>query len=202
MSNYYSTYTDSSTSLWGIWTNTVSTTTSAINNSTQYIWANWLSGGTSATSTNAIITANNIWGSWVEPVVRKLTVAEVAANYKYKEEARIRREAEEVERREAEAKAEALLLEYLSEQEAEEYVKKGYFHVLSSDGVSKYRIRNGRANNVEKINEQGEVTKIFCSHPYENVPNQDNMLTQRFALLHMEEEFEKKMANVRNVRAG
>lgn len=183
----------------GIWTYWISNSSSTID-TTNTIWHNW---NTTLTDRTITVNTHTTWAGWVQPVIAARTAEEIKAEQDARAE-RMRVFAEQeaarkAERDQAAAVAEALLLEYLSEPEKEEYVAEGHFHVLSADGVSRYRIKKGQLNNVEKLDDKGVVTKVFCSHPRISVPDADNMLAQRFALMHQEDDFEKSMAFVRRV---
>lgn len=108
---------------------------------------------------------------------------------------RNRMKAAAIRKKQAERKAEALLLEVLSETQAEEWEKKKAFHVHTADGLRTYRIAYGTAGNVflteAKQEARGKYNRIlrpgdrFCMHVYHPdgaIPHIDNMLAQKLLL--------------------
>jgi len=100
--------------------------------------------------------------------------AEDAAN---EERARRARERTQAERRAAQARARALLLSALTPEQQAQYATDLAFLVHSPDGRI-FRIRRGRARNIQELNQAGEVIAHYCAHPAELVPDEDTMLTQ------------------------
>lgn len=58
----------------------------------------------------------------------------------------------------------------------------------------RYRIRLGRARNVDLVGPDGRVQRTYCCHPAEMVPNEDTMLAQ-LLMLRTEEEAFLSLAN-------
>jgi hypothetical protein len=56
----------------------------------------------------------------------------------------------------AEEKAVALLKEWLTPAQLKEYEKNGHFQVTGSHSGKHYRIRRGRALNIDELDEHGE----------------------------------------------
>ncbi len=79
----------------------------------------------------------------------------------------------------AEEKAVALLKEWLSPAQLKEYEKNGYFKVTGSHSGKHYRIRRGRAFNVDELDEHGESVATWCFRPDGDLPIADVMLAQR-----------------------
>jgi hypothetical protein len=96
-------------------------------------------------------------------------------------------------RQEAAAKAEILLLSFLTEEQKAQYKQSGYFETLSNDN-KRYRIKKGRSGNVKELNDQGREVYSFCGHPAEAVPDQDTMLVQLLMLTTDAEAF-RRIAN-------
>lgn len=89
------------------------------------------------------------------------------------------------------ARAEALLLEHLSEQQNEELRARGHFHletIAPSGERRRYRIRRGRHGNIDQVDAQGKVLKSLCVHPTMGIPDADTMLAQKLWLQHNEPE--------------
>jgi hypothetical protein len=105
-------------------------------------------------------------------------------------QARYQREAsEQAERtKKATARAEALLLECLSPDQAAEYRRSKFFIVQGGKSGKKYRIREGRSGNIDVFDGE-RITHRLCCHPNEWLPNADTMLAQKFGLELQEEEF-------------
>ena len=128
----------------------------------------------------------NGWVMWDDPPIQR-TDAEIQAEYD-------RRNAE---RREASAKAEALLLSILPEDQHDSYRRHTRFEVVGSHG-GRYRISDGCVGNVAWFNDAGEIGGTLCAHPtmHEHwLPQADVMLAQMLALTTDEREF-VQLANV------
>ena len=149
---------------------------------------------TTAASTSATwVYWNNSWyadtNTWAPPAVGyPLTEEEVASR-----NAEIAREAEE--RRESEERARQLLLDYLDDEQRDEYEQQRHFTVISRDGERHYRVEHGRSRNVKLIGEDGRVLHTYCAHPAELVPDEDTMLAQLLMLRGDEEETFLRIAN-------
>jgi hypothetical protein len=82
----------------------------------------------------------------------------------------------------AEEKAVALLKEWLSPAQLKEYEKNGHFQVTGSHSGKHYRIRRGRALNIDELDEHGESVATWCFRPEGDLPIADVMLAQKIAL--------------------
>jgi hypothetical protein len=87
----------------------------------------------------------------------------------------------------AEAKAEALLLSVMPEDQKEPFQLNGYFEVIGSCGTI-YRIHRGVAGNIQWLDrESREVAGSLCCHPPVHgdnwLPTPDVMLAQMLALV-------------------
>jgi hypothetical protein len=104
------------------------------------------------------------------------------------------------EREAAKARAQVLLREHLTEEQKAELADKRFFSLSVIDGKSgerrHYRIHQGRAGNVEQVNESGNRIKGFCIHPSIDCPDEDTMLAQKLWLETREDEF-RRVANHR-----
>jgi len=90
----------------------------------------------------------------------------------------------------ARIKAEQLLLRHLTSDQKQDLRKYGYFKVYVAEKV--YRIRRGRAQNVDLVREEAGVLKpieTLCLHPDELVPDADTMLIQKLLLETDERQF-------------
>jgi hypothetical protein len=87
----------------------------------------------------------------------------------------------------AKAKAEQLLVEHLTEEQEKAWKENRAIFVTAKSG-RRFKIKEGRAGNIEEINAEGKSIRSFCVHvePY-NVPDADNVLAQKLALEHNEE---------------
>jgi hypothetical protein len=85
----------------------------------------------------------------------------------------------------AEARATALLLSVLPEDQKEPYRLTGVFEIIGSRG-GRYRIRRGVAGNIDWLDEHGNRGGSLCCHPPMHganwVPTPDVMLAQMLAL--------------------
>lgn len=111
-----------------------------------------------------------VWGS-SETVEQRIAREERELEYRKKQDA-------------ASLKAEQLLISCISEQQAKEYLEKGYFETTIQD--KRYRIKKGIAGNVFLIDDKGKERYRYCIHPSQVVPSQDNMLAQ-LLMLHSDE---------------
>lgn len=90
----------------------------------------------------------------------------------------------------AATRAEELLLMALTEEQATQYLKEGYFETIVNDKT--YRIKK---HETVKLIENGKQKVGFCIHPVDyNIPAQDTMLAQFLMLKSNEAEF-LKVAN-------
>jgi hypothetical protein len=113
------------------------------------------------------------------------------------EAARVEREArylaESLERERAKARAQILLREHLTDEQKAELAEKKYFSLGVIDSKSgerrTYRIHQGRAGNVEQVDDNGRRLKRFCIHPNISCPDEDTMLAQKLWLETQEAEF-------------
>lgn len=103
---------------------------------------------------------------------------------------RIRRNARELEEadEEADARAEALLLSFLSEEQQRNYRDGQWFEVVGSAG-GRYRIRQGMVGNIDWLDEDGAAAGSLCCHPVYSLPHPDIMLAQMLALITDEKAF-------------
>lgn len=154
---------------WSIWTNDTTNTTTNNENDVWYVWA---SDGTGPTISDP----------------PALSAEQIEASRQAVDERHQKRE-------EAKERAQRLLVACLSEKQREEYERDRAFHVYA--GNRRYRIRTGRAGNVDLI-EEDRVRVIYCGHPIEDVPDEDTMLAQKL-LIETDEEAFLEMANARSV---
>lgn len=168
------------TNTWAGW----NATTTSYGNTAGAVWWNWT--GTSATMTTLEL--------YIESVpIPQLTEEERQRQREAEERAaterRQRQEAERLEREAAVARAKELLLAHLNEEQKRELRTERRFTVISADGERVYRIKQGRAQNVELIAPDGRVLERYCAHPVEMVPDEDTMLAQKLMLEADEEAF-------------
>jgi hypothetical protein len=92
-----------------------------------------------------------------------------------------RQRAAELEKKKKDAldNAEALLFLCLTATQKAQYKEHGYFETVVNDRI--FRITKGWAGNVHEYKD-GKKIKSYCIHPMEDVPLQDNMLTQKLLL--------------------
>jgi hypothetical protein len=82
----------------------------------------------------------------------------------------------------AEEKAGALLKEWLSPAQLEEYEKNGHFEVTGGHSRKHYRIRRTRQMNVDELDQYGVRSAAWCFGPEGELPIGDVMLAQKIAL--------------------
>ena len=88
----------------------------------------------------------------------------------------------------ARQKARALLLSRLTPEQADHYSRLRFFYVRAPSG-HRYRIRHGRARNVEHVDDLGNRLATLCAHPAIDCPDEDTMLTQMLWLQSNEAQF-------------
>ena len=76
----------------------------------------------------------------------------------------------------------ALLREWLSPEQREQFDTRGYFDVIGSHTGRRYRIRRGTATNVYELNEFDRPLTGRCFMPRDGLPAGDVMLVQKIAL--------------------
>jgi hypothetical protein len=89
-------------------------------------------------------------------------------------------------RAKAEEKGAALLRSWLSPQQAEMWDSHGLFYVFGSDTGRCYRIKYGRAMNIDELDSRGNAVAKWCFHPTGNLAVGDVLLAQKIALETME----------------
>ena len=172
---------------WIVWVRNNATSSST----TDIVWGEWVNYGT---------TASNVWGAW--------TATTSSANFvplphayqpvpetEEQRAARIERErqqAEERQRREAERvaaqeRAEQLLRDQLTIEQAAQLVQGNYFEVISESG-KRYQVTRGIQGNVFAYDGARRVGR-YCIHPDTDVPVGDVMLAQKLMLETCEREF-------------
>jgi predicted protein tyrosine phosphatase len=165
------------------------------------IWTQWTTNaGTAAIGTN------NVWTTWQNNTASSNTVypqryaqpAPLTAEQIAEQEARFakleRRRKREVRQRQiAELRAQRLLHELLTDEQAKEYAERKSFHVRVRDRT--FRINRGLAGNITEIDEAGNQLAKYCVHLYGQEPTEDSMVAQLLMLQTDLAEFERR-ANV------
>jgi hypothetical protein len=113
---------------------------------------------------------------------------EVAAVRVRAERERTRRREEEyarvrAERDAAQARAEQLLLRWLSPGQEYDYRNNGRFDVAGSDGRRWRILCCGQTGNVQLLDQDGGWTHAYCAHP-RGLPDPDAWLAQAMAIAH------------------
>lgn len=94
----------------------------------------------------------------------------------------------EKKRAEAARRGRKLLLSHLSAVQKAEFRRLERFHVVSRSG-RRYRIRLGRARNVDLLRADGSIEAVFCIQPEQDVPDEDTVLAQKLLLECAEDDF-------------
>jgi len=193
-------------SVWFNWNSTTVEMPLASLLTHQGVWASWCASGTVPNVTATTIAAVNasIWTQWSRGVseghivhrsvpcgapaapVRIATPEEAA-----RDEARLAAYQAEVEAKnkaaiEADARAEKLLIEHLTQAQRECLRANGHFFVEVSG--RRYRIdRAGKSGNVRLVDEAGKIKKKYCIHDRwidadSVLPVSDNLLAQKLLL--------------------
>lgn len=173
--------------IWTHWTTGTANTTAVTSN----VWQNWQTTGTSS-GTNFVIPTFPRY----DPV--PLTAEQIAEQEE--RSARYARKAHRDNRRHrlAELRAQRLLHELLTDEQAAEYAERRSFHVRVRDRT--FRMNHGMAGNVTEVDEDGKAIAKYCVHLYGGEPTEDSMVAQLLMLQTDVEEFERR-ANVTRYRA-
>jgi hypothetical protein len=81
-----------------------------------------------------------------------------------------------------EARATALLREWLSPQQRAQFDTEGYFDVVGCDSGKRYRIHHGTSMNVHEIDDAGHSKSGWCFVPNRRLAAGDVMLAQKIGL--------------------
>lgn len=195
MATWYSWNSDSgtscaTTSTWGGWCSYDNYQTSAA--SSGMVWVRW------STETASTTTTDNTWHTWQDGIVYQPIQERTEEQRRRDEEERIRMEElakeKESQRKIAEEKALQLLLENLTENQAEIFKMTGAIPIESPSG-RKYKINKGTSRNIEEVDEKGTRKAHLCFHPCDYaIPVHDVMLAQKL-MLEVCEEDARKIAN-------
>jgi hypothetical protein len=184
-------YSDSTVTVWTTWN-------AAITTSSDITWTAWASDWDSTTTAITIGTGEETWYWWnaAEGESAEQAAARLERERIRAEEQRIVAEA----RKEAEARAEKLLQETLSEEQRKEIERHRYFTVESLSTRRRYRVRTdkGRHGNIEEVDESGRVLNKLCCAPHGNIPHADALVGQALNLRLNEDEF-RRAANITRV---
>lgn len=167
---------------WSIWLKRQTMATNSL------IWTEWAQQRTISTTFARVC---DIYSSYQEiesdPVVR--TAAEIAESDARRARAEEDMRAYNRRKKEADDRAEVLLLSHLTPKQKEDYRKHKYICFKGRSGAN-YRIRAGsHVGNVDVMDARGkEVMHRLCAHPL-SVPMPDTLLTQLFHLRHHEADF-------------
>ena len=181
--------------VWNEWANSTMSTTSATTDVFTYWTTQWNSTGTTTDTTT-----NTIYRYWADEHNQVAMFHAHEMRQRERQQIRIERERniwqqnEQSERQtrqvEARRKAKILLLENLDNEQVKDFQKGGFFFVKSPSGRL-YRIREGRAINIDLMvgNSRSDVEKRLCGHPEIFCPNEDTMLAQKIYLEKLENDF-------------
>ena len=196
MANVY--FDDGGTGTWYTWATADCTSTAS---DTTTVWATWVVGGTSGITTTDLTwttwaTTGTVDSSAYQPI--QLTPEQLEEQERRREEQRQRDEEARREREAAVARAEELLIAHLDEAQRNEYAREQSFRLIKGDKT--YLIRRGRAGNVYLLDEDGKRSIEYCAHVVDQIPDEDNLLAQKFMIETDEAEF-LRLANARRVAA-
>jgi len=90
-----------------------------------------------------------------------------------------------------------LLLSHLDKASKKIFRRHRHIDVWSQSG-RRFRIKEGRENNIFELNADGKAIRKYCIHIQDDVPNCDNVLAQKLMLECREADF-LKIANARDV---
>lgn len=168
------------------------------------VWTSWNRNQFTLTQSVAtagtVITNQQVWQLWSDTyIVTQSVSGSITQTDRLRqatpEQVRAQRETQlriEVERSQANDRAEKLLRENLTPGQREELSAKGFFtlRTIRPSGEERtYRIRRGRSRNVEQVDASGRRLKTLCAHPVALVPDADTMLSQKLMLESGEDDF-------------
>lgn len=166
--------------IWGYWVdNTSSTTLYSYDSWTQWVQEGTVTYGSSYTPTP--LTEEQIEANRVAAEARKV---EAAIRVKQVEEAKVR--------------ARKLLLDLLEEEQKEELLRDGWFHVETRDGTRRYRLSPN--SSPRRVHGEDGAQWSYCIHPDYGYPQDDIVLAQKL-LLESDEEMFLKIANATRLTA-
>ncbi len=142
------------------------------------------------TATSSTTMSNVVWNCWTTTNVSTSYCVPMRAAEAQEEMHRLAVEKARTQQKEAEDRAEKLLLENLSLQQQLDYRERNYF-VINGKSGRRYRIRRARSGNIDVIDKKGRVEHRLCAHPNEWVPDPDTNLAQKLMLEHDEEGFHR-----------
>jgi len=160
---------------WGCWANSTAATTTA---GSSAIWRTWASD----------VTTSGSYVMQTQPYRAPVLTPEQIAAAEQRHAELVKAQAEHQAKQKAvKEKAERLLCEHLTEEQEQAWKENRAIFVTAKSG-RRFKIKEGRAGNIEEINTEGKAIRSFCVHvePH-NVPDADNVLAQKLALEHNEE---------------
>lgn len=188
---------------WGVWTNEGAYGTTFNpdygTSASQVVWQTWALNTTGSTTFTSVVwdawSADTIYGTMAyeapplteEQIEAQRVRAEAAAAA-----AAVRRQEEAA----AKERARKLLLDALAEDQQEELLKNGFFHVETRNGTRRYRL--SPTGQPKRVRGEDGVAWAYCIHPDHGYPQDDIVLAQKL-LLESDEEAFLRIANARQV---
>jgi len=181
------------TTVWKYWSNDTSATTTATTQAST--WGQWASGTTETT----------VWRTWTNDTtsgtyeivtqprlqVPTRTPEQVSAQLDAERQARTVADQQwkdhQAKQQAAKAKAERLLGAHLNAEQAQAWKENRAIFVTAKSG-RRFKIKEGRAGNIEEVNAEGTPIRHHCVHVAPgDIPDVDNVLAQKLALEYNEE---------------
>lgn len=201
--------TNDTSGTWGYWVAAASTSSCTASDAT---WEVWVDTGTTCSTAD---TATNVWVKWTTcagvtsspayTVARHATPPVITPEERARLDAEVKRRAEEyavaeAARKEADKRAEELLVAHLDGEQKKQYRRDRSFTMRARDG-RRYRVRRAWSGHVSRLDDAGKEVERLCCHPKVAVPLPDNQL---FAKLMLETDPEQflRTANRHPVPAG
>jgi hypothetical protein len=176
---------------------TLVTAQTSISSATELLAVTWTSWNETSAGTVQVYTTNDwtAWNQqtdWLNRSIAPETVARVAQQT---EQHRVAASERLERQRAARARARDVLRRHLTTTQREELDQHGHFTVIAHGSRRVYRVRQGRAGNVQLLDPTGKAVRTYCCHPADMVPDEDTMLSQKLMLEHAEDDF-LRLANV------
>lgn len=185
---------------WSLWVNQLYAPNHALNQTscttTLDPWPHWVTNSTTMTGggCGTVVVTD---GAAIESVRPQISDEEYQRRRREQQRLNDEREqrwaAEKREREVAKGRAQILLRESLTDEQKAELAEKRYFTLQVIDSQTgarrNYRIHQGRARNVEQVDDNGRRLRTLCAHPAIDCPDEDTMLAQKLWLEHREADF-------------
>jgi len=193
--------TTTTTTAWTTWCGSPTSFTTGITGATasSVIWDEWCGTGITSATTNTgdtwIVWASEATSNSVMIQNRDFSEEQQKAIDERNEANRIAALKHAEQQKERKAKAIKLLRDTLDRKQKKDLNKRKHFFVRGGKSGNLYKIKQGRVQNVELVDDRKRTKQRLCAHPQINCPDEDTMLVQKVMIEHMEDHF-RDIANI------